>query len=93
MTDDPNPFELDLDGFYERYLKTCAMSGVTRVSRERAERRTRICSAARDPPYGSKGSIVQTSYCLGLRSVIDIELQRAIRRIGERQSRRSRLSR
>jgi len=36
MTDDRNPFELDLDGFYERYLKTCAMSGVTPVSRERA---------------------------------------------------------
>jgi len=35
MTDDPNPFELDLDGFYERYLKTCAMSGVEPVSRER----------------------------------------------------------
>jgi len=29
MTDDANPFDLDLDGFYERYLKTCAMSGVT----------------------------------------------------------------
>ena len=36
MPDDSNPFELDLDGFYERYLKTCAMSGVTPVSRERA---------------------------------------------------------
>jgi len=36
LPDDSNPFELDLDGFYERYLKTCAMSGVTPVSRERA---------------------------------------------------------
>ena len=35
MPDDPNPFELDLDGVYERYLKTCAMSGVEPVSRER----------------------------------------------------------
>jgi len=31
MTDDSNPFDLDLDGFYERYLKTCAMCGVTPV--------------------------------------------------------------
>ena len=37
MTDDPNPFELDMGGFYARYLKTCAMSGVTPVSRERAD--------------------------------------------------------
>ena len=37
MTDDPNPFELDLDGFYERYLKTCAMWGITPSSRERVD--------------------------------------------------------
>jgi hypothetical protein len=36
MPDDPNPFELDLDGMCERYLVTCAMSGVEPVSRERA---------------------------------------------------------
>ena len=36
MTDDPNPFELDLDGMYERYLVTCRMSGVEPVPRERA---------------------------------------------------------
>ena len=28
--------ELDMDGLYERYLVTCAMSGVEPVSRERA---------------------------------------------------------
>ena len=36
-TDTPNPLELDLDGLYERYLVTCAMSGVEPVSRERAD--------------------------------------------------------
>jgi len=36
MRDEPDPSELDLDGFYERYLKTCAMSGVTpRTSQNR----------------------------------------------------------
>ncbi len=29
MTDDANPFELDLDGLYERYLVTCRMSGAS----------------------------------------------------------------
>ena len=37
MPGDPNPFELDLDGLYERYLRTCRMSGVEPVPRERAE--------------------------------------------------------
>ena len=37
MTDDANPFELELGGLYERYLVTCAMSGVEPVSRERPE--------------------------------------------------------
>jgi len=40
MIDDPNPFDLDLDGFYERYLKTCAMWGITAVE-SRASRRAR----------------------------------------------------
>jgi len=29
MTGDSNPFELDLDGLYERYLVTCRMSGAS----------------------------------------------------------------
>ena len=29
MPDDSNPFELDLDGLYERYLVTCRMSGAS----------------------------------------------------------------
>jgi len=37
MPDEANAFELDLNGFDERYLKTCAMSRVTPVSRERAD--------------------------------------------------------
>ena len=32
-----HPFDLDLDGFYERYLKTCAMWGITPSSRERVD--------------------------------------------------------
>ena len=36
MADENNPFELDLEGLYERYLVTCRMSGVDPVSRERA---------------------------------------------------------
>jgi len=37
MPKERDPFGLDLDGFYERYQKTCKMSGVTPVSRERAD--------------------------------------------------------
>ena len=37
MTDGADPFELDLDTVYERYLVTCRMSGVEPVSRERAD--------------------------------------------------------
>lgn len=37
MTDGANPFEIDLDGLYKRYLVTCAMSGVEPMPRQRAE--------------------------------------------------------
>ena len=36
-TDAPNPFDLDLDRVYANYLRMCAMSGVERLPRERAD--------------------------------------------------------
>jgi len=43
-SDVPSVEPLDLDRLYANYLRTCAISGVTPVSRERADGLTQECS-------------------------------------------------
>ena len=54
-----NPFDLDLDGFYERYLKTCAMWGITPSSRERVDglvqEWSEVLAGRREPSSNSAG--------------------------------------
>jgi len=62
MRDEPDPSELDLDGFYERYLKTCAMSGVTPVSRERAFRLGAGMERSASGAPGADGALVRSRH-------------------------------